>query len=141
MSIHNLIISSADCNQLLRLIESARIDGCEPASLAFLECELERATILETVDVPRNVVTMNSTVWFRDMDSEEIERYTLVFPHQANLDWNRISVLAPIGTALFGYRQRDIVEWQVPSGRRRLEITKVDQPGVVTKSLPAEAMV
>ena len=141
MSIHNLIISSADCNQLLRLIESARIDGYEPASLDLLETELKRATILETADVPRNVVTMNSTVWFRDLDSEEIERYTLVFPHQANLDWNRISVLAPIGTALLGYRQRDIVEWQVPSGRRRLEITKVDQPGVVTKSLPAEALV
>jgi regulator of nucleoside diphosphate kinase len=70
---------------------------------------------------------MNSTVWFRDLDSEEIDRYTLVFPRDADVIRDRISVLAPIGTALLGYRLRDIIEWRVPQGRRRLEITKVDQ--------------
>ena len=134
---HNLIISSADRDHLLRLIDSSRRDGYEPANLDLLERELDRSTIVEPADVPRHVVTMNSTVWFRDLDSEEIESYTLVFPHEANMDQNRISVLAPIGTALLGYRQRDVVEWQVPSGRRRLEITKVDQPRVASMPPPA----
>jgi regulator of nucleoside diphosphate kinase len=124
----NIIISSADRDRLLPLIDSARLDRRVPAqSLDLLEGELARASIVEPADLPRDVVAMNSTVWFRDLDSEEIERYTLVFPPDADVIRDRISVLAPIGTALLGYRQRDIVEWRVPQGRRRLEITKVEQ--------------
>jgi regulator of nucleoside diphosphate kinase len=137
---YNLIISSSDRERLLQFIERARLDGYEPANLDSLERELERATIANTTDVPRDVVTMNSTVWFRDLDSEEIESFTLVFPHEANLDDSRLSVLAPLGTALLGYRLRDVVEWQVPSGRWRLEITKVDQPRVASMPPPAEMM-
>lgn len=124
----NIIISSADRDRLLPLIGSARLDRRVSAqSLDLLEGELARASIVEPADLPRDVVAMNSTVWFRDLDSEEIERYTLVFPRDADVIRDRISVLAPIGTALLGYRQRDIVEWRVPQGRRRLEITKVEQ--------------
>jgi regulator of nucleoside diphosphate kinase len=124
----NIIISSADRDRLLPLIGSARLDRRVPAqSLDLLEGELARASIVEPADLPRDVVAMNSTVWFRDLDSEEIERYTLVFPRDADVIRDRISVLAPIGTALLGYRQRDIVEWRVPQGRRLLEITKVEQ--------------
>jgi regulator of nucleoside diphosphate kinase len=124
----NIIISSADRDRLLPLIDSARLDRRVPAqSLDLLEGELARASIVEPADLPRDVVAMNSTVWFRDLDNEEIERYTLVFPPDADVIRDRISVLAPIGTALLGYRQRDIVEWRVPQGRRRLEITKVEQ--------------
>jgi regulator of nucleoside diphosphate kinase len=124
----NIIISSADRDRLLPLIGSARLDRRVPAqSLDLLEGELARASIVEPADLPRDVVAMNSTVWFRDLDSEEIERYTLVFPRDADVIRDRISVLAPIGTALLGYRQRDIVEWRVPQGCRRLEITKVEQ--------------
>jgi regulator of nucleoside diphosphate kinase len=124
----NIIISSADRDRLLPLIGSARLDRRVPTqSLDLLEGELARASIVEPADLPRDVVAMNSTVWFRDLDSEEIERYTLVFPRDADVIRDRISVLAPIGTALLGYRQRDIVEWRVPQGRRRLEITKVEQ--------------
>lgn len=125
---HNIIISSIDRDHLQRLMELVRSGKAEPANLDLLERELGRATIVEAADMPRNVVTMNSTVWFRDLDSEEIERYTLVFPPEADLERNRVSVLAPIGTALLGYGQRDVVEWPVPAGRRRLEIVKVDQP-------------
>ena len=124
----NIIISSTDRNRLLQLIDSARLDRRVPSqSLDVLDGELARATVVEPAELPRDVVAMNSTVWFRDLDTEEIERYTLVFPPKADVVRDRISVLAPIGTALLGYRLRDIVEWRVPQGRRRLEITKVDQ--------------
>ena len=128
MRSRNIIISSADRDRLLQLIASTRLDRRIPSqSLDLLDGELARASIVEPQELPRDVVAMNSTVWFRDLDSEEIERYTLVFPRDADVIQNRISVLAPIGTALLGYRQRDIVEWRVPQGRRRLEITKVEQ--------------
>ena len=124
----NIIISSTDRDRLLQLIDSARLDRRVPSqSLDVLDGELARATVVEPAELPRDVVAMNSTVWFRDLDTQEIERYTLVFPPKADVVRNRISVLAPVGTALLGYRLRDIVEWRVPQGRRRLEITKVDQ--------------
>jgi regulator of nucleoside diphosphate kinase len=124
----NIIISSADRDRLLQLIDSARLDRRIPSqSLDVLDGELARAMIVEPEELPRDVVAMNSTVWFRDLDSEEIERYALVFPPDADVIRGRISVLAPIGTALLGFRFRDIVEWRVPQGRRRLEITKVEQ--------------
>ena len=124
----NIIISSADRDRLIRLVDSARLDRRIPSqSLDLLDGELARASIVEPQELPHDVVAMNSTVWFRDLDSEEIERYTLVYPPDADVIRDRISVLAPIGTALLGYRLRDIVEWRVPQGHRRLEITKVKQ--------------
>ena len=68
---------------------------------------------------------MNSTVRVRDLDTEEESVYTLAYPHQADATRGRISVLAPIGTALLGYREGDIVEWQVPARLKRLQIVEV----------------
>lgn len=131
----NLIITSTDRDQLLKLINSARLDRrISSAALNGLEGELVRATIVEARDLPYDVVSMNATVWFRDLDSDEIESYTLVTPREADVDLHRISVLAPIGTALLGYRLGDIIEWKVPQGQRRLEITKVVQPRLSRQS-------
>jgi regulator of nucleoside diphosphate kinase len=124
----NIVISSTDRDRLLKLIDSARLDRRIPShSLNVLEGELARATIVEPAELPRDVVAMNSTVWYRDLESDETERHTLVFPPDADVFRDRMSVLAPLGTALLGYRLRDTVEWRVPQGRRRLEITKVEQ--------------
>jgi regulator of nucleoside diphosphate kinase len=124
----NIIISWTDHSQLQRLVDSARLDRRVPRrSLDVLEGELARATLVDPADLPRDIIAMNSTVWFRDLDSEELERYQLVYPPDADVTLNRISVLAPIGTALLGFRLHDVVEWEVPRGRRRLEITKVVQ--------------
>jgi hypothetical protein len=51
--------------------------------------------------------------------------YTLVFPNEADIEQNRISVLAPIGIAMLGYRVGDILEWPVPSGLSRLKVKEV----------------
>ncbi len=87
--------------------------------------ELERAQVLSHDTTPRDLVTMNSTVRVRDLDTEEESIYTLVYPHQADATRGRISVLAPIGTALLGYREGEIVEWQVPSRLKRLQVVEV----------------
>jgi regulator of nucleoside diphosphate kinase len=68
---------------------------------------------------------MNSQVLLCDIDTLETMTYTLVFPKDADIDSGSISVLAPVGTAILGYRQGDIVEWPVPAGIRRLRIEKV----------------
>ena len=123
-----ITLSSADYSGLLTLVDSARLDRRVPAeSLDLLERELSRARIVDLAELPADVVAMNSTVWFRELDSDEIEKYTLVYPTEADVIRDRISVLAPMGTALLGYRTGDVVQWRVPSGRRRFEIVDVVQ--------------
>ena len=68
---------------------------------------------------------MNSSVRLKDLDTKKELTYTLVFPSDADAGQNRISVLAPIGTALIGYRVGDIITWEVPAGRRRLKVEKI----------------
>src|SRR5688572_13174101 len=124
----SITISSADYGGLLTLVDSARLDRRVPAeSLDLLERELFRAAIVDSSELPADVVAMNSTVWFRDLNSDEIEKYMLVYPAEADVVRDRISVLAPIGTALLGYRTGDVVQWRVPSGKRRFEIIDVVQ--------------
>jgi regulator of nucleoside diphosphate kinase len=74
--------------------------------------------------VPADVVTMNSEVRLMDLDSGETKVYTLVFPSQARSK-NAVSVLAPIGTAILGYRVGSVIEWRVPRGVRRLKVLAV----------------
>lgn len=124
----NIIITAADRDRLLKLTNSVRLDRrFAPELVASLEGELARATIVSPEELPPDVVAMNSTVWFRDLDDDEVECFTLVHPYDADVNNDRISVLAPIGMALLGFRVGDIVEWSVPQGKRRLEIVKVSQ--------------
>lgn len=130
-----IMISSADRDRLLKLIDSARLDRRMAAEhITALEKELARATVVLPGELPSDVISMNSTVWFRDLDTQEFESYTLVYPHEADVTRDRISILAPIGTALLGFRLHDIVHWQVPQGVRKLEIIDVSQAAPV---LPA----
>lgn len=126
MSSRKLIITRNDHRRLEDLLTSNFAQAIESrAYLKDLELELHRAKIVDSRNVPDDVVTMNSTVRFRDVDTDEVETYTLVFPEQANIAANRLSILAPIGTAILGYRVGDVVRWQVPGGRRRLKIEAV----------------
>lgn len=140
MSTRNIIVSSNDRDRLFKLIDSARLDPRVPSqSLDLLAGELARAKIVKPDDLPHDVVAMNSTVWFRDLENDEIECYTLVFPPDADVMNNRISVLAPVGTALLGYGLDDIVVWPVPSGNCRLKIIHVAQQGAAYENQPAGA--
>ena len=86
---------------------------------------MDRADVVQQKDIPADVITMRSTVRLKDLDSSEELTYRLVFPTEANYDEGKISVLAPIGTAMLGYRRGDVIEWQVPSGVRRLSVDEV----------------
>ena len=82
----------------------------------MLEEELRRAVIVEPKEIPGDVITMNSRAEMRDLESGEIVAFTLVFPSEANIDEEKISVLAPIGAGMLGYRVGDEFEWNVPDG-------------------------
>ena len=94
-------------------------------SMESLQDELDRAHIVEPTAVPHDVVTMNSRVLLKDLETNEKKEYTLVFPSESNLEQQKISILAPIGTAVLGYRAGDAVTWRVPGGIRKLRIEEI----------------
>src|SRR3954462_1995682 len=127
MNAKNIVITEADYGRLLRLIESGRHFRKHDAKhLEELEQELERAKVVKANDIPRDVVTMNSRVRVQDLNSGRKTTYQIVFPSDADVAKNRISVLAPIGTGLLGYSAGITVEWPVPLGTRRFRILDVE---------------
>lgn len=124
------ITLSRDDHAKLSLLVSAALASKPTAPLKQLKEELDRALVVENGSVSDDVVTLNALVSFEDLETHEIEAYTITLPEQANVEQNRISILAPIGTALIGYRQGDIVNWQTPGGVRQLRIKNVTQPTV-----------
>ncbi len=119
-------ITSQDKQRLDDLL--AEVDASNSRSrgdLLALTQELERAVVVDPHEVPKDVVTMNSRAEMVDLESDEIVTFTLVFPPDANIDEERISVLAPIGAGMLGYRVGDEFEWKVPQGVRRMKVTRV----------------
>jgi len=122
----NITITHEDRQRLGTMLQSAQTHRWERRDyLHALEAELERAQAADPDELPRDVVTMNSTVELRDLDTGEIEIYTLVYPERADATQNRISVLAPVGTAILGCRVGDVVRVSVPSGQRQLRLEKI----------------
>lgn len=120
-----IYITEDDARKLRRLIAGRR--GGRSSDLEYLdmlEQELDRAEEVEEDAIPAGVVTMNSEVRLKDLDSGETRVYRLIFPTQARTE-NTVSILAPIGTAMLGYRVGDVIEWRVPKGLRRLKVLEV----------------
>lgn len=115
---HERLQKLLDSNLARLVVDTARIDE--------LQAELDRAQIAPERDVPGDVVIMNSTVTLRDLETHEVETYTLVYPDRADIANNKLSVLAPIGTAILGYRVGDEVRWRVPMGWRRFRVEQVN---------------
>ncbi len=125
-------LTDSDFQRLKTLLRSNWIDRREDVGdVKRLEHELERANIVKSTEVPKDVVTMNSRVKLRDLDSGDAVDFSLVFPTSPyaagsnRLATMKVSVLAPIGTAVLGYRAGDTIEWEVPAGTRRLKVEDV----------------
>ena len=123
----NIYITKADHERLSKLIEIARErEGVANREYVDrLEEELDHAEVVQQKDIPADVITMRSMVRLKDLNTSEEMIYRLVFPTEANYDEGKISILAPIGTAMLGYRRGDVIEWEVPSGVRRLSVEEV----------------
>jgi regulator of nucleoside diphosphate kinase len=121
-----IYLTTSDRQRLLALVEGYRLQGREDGStLERLEEEIDRAVVVDAQEIPPDVVTLDSRVVLSDLDTGEQLVFTLVLPSRSNVDAGRISVLAPLGTAVLGYRAGDDIEWEVPAGRRRLRVQSV----------------
>jgi len=90
-----------------------------------LQAELKKAKLVNKNDFPLDVVRLNSRVTIKADGKEEIMEFKLVTPDKANIKENRVSVMAPVGTALIGFRKGQRVKWQVPAGKRTFTILEV----------------
>lgn len=120
----SLIISSRDFNRLEQLLDTPALRR-HPAAIALMD-ELNRADVVAPEDIPDGVVTMHSTIECIDELHDETHTLTLVYPHEANVDQHRISVLAPAGSALLGLSVGQRIDWHASNGRElRLRVTAV----------------
>ncbi|HOX55623.1 MAG TPA: nucleoside diphosphate kinase regulator [Candidatus Paceibacterota bacterium] len=117
-----IYITEADLQRLRPLVEGIKNSRDD---LRALEAELKQARIVTPADVPPDVITMNSKARLRDLDTGEEMTFTVVFPGNASIEHDKISVVAPIGTAMLGHRVGDEFEWQVPAGLVRLRVEEV----------------
>ena len=122
-----IVLSRPDVERLRAILGACNESLRDRAHFVDLQDELERASVVGADEIAADVVTLQSEVRVRDIETDASCEYTLESPSQANLASGHISVLAPLGTALLGYREGDEVEWQMPGGLRRLRIEKVTQ--------------
>lgn len=109
-----ITISSLDAARLEKMLDA--LGGRQVPNKEDLRAELERANIVEPQEMPHDVVTMNSTVIFRMESSSTEFALTLVYPNDVDEGTGKISVLAPVGSALLGLREGDEISWPKPGG-------------------------
>lgn len=116
-----------DRKRLGHLIERVR-NQREQENFSYirqLEEKLEFAEAVAPELIPPDVVTMRSKVSLEDLETGEKLTYSIVFQSESNHDEGKISILAPLATALLGYKRGDTVEFQAPSRLRRLKIEDI----------------
>jgi regulator of nucleoside diphosphate kinase len=126
MKQRSIYVTEFDLKRLKELLDAETAFGTRNRpDLIGLQNELARAHVVSPKAVPSDVVTMNSRVTLVDLGTNEEITYELVFPADADASQDRISVFAPIGTAMLGYRVGDTFEWRVPDGLRKFKVKAV----------------
>lgn len=117
----HIVITQFDHDRLNELLASKKpLDEYDEALLA----ELDKAEIVEPKEIPADAITMNSHVRFRDGKGNARE-YWLVFPEDADIMENKLSILSPVGCALLGYQVGDTVKFPAPQGETELVVEEV----------------
>ena len=122
----DLILRETDFQRI-----SSMIGGATEEVQEFLQTELDRAKVVPDDQLPVDVVAMNTTVTFLDLATNKTNQVTLVYPFDANIAENKISVLAPVGAALIGLRVGQTIKWPLPGGKEKelkvVNVTREDE--------------
>lgn len=98
----------------------------EKENFRKLSIELAKAKVIDGEDLSEDIVRIDSIVVIKDVETKKEMKITIVLPPLADIKQRKISVLAPIGTALIGFRKGQEVSWEVPAGKKTFIITEVD---------------
>jgi len=122
----NLVLLKDDYKLLISYLNSwHRRSAFDRRNAEELHSELKKAKLVGRDAFPLDVVRLDSTVSIKAEGKEEIIEIMLVTPDKANIKEKKISIMAPIGAALIGFRQGQKVKWQVPGGKKTFTIVKV----------------
>jgi regulator of nucleoside diphosphate kinase len=119
------VMTSSDAQRLKQLLERTDAGKRDQDYIEHLEEELEAADVVSPESISADVVTINSQFCIQDVDTGDEMVYTLVMPRDAEIEKGRVSIMAPLGTAIFGQKVGDIAEFKVPAGLRRVKITQI----------------
>ena len=125
-----LILITTDDVNCLTLLANASMTRF-PRVADFLAREIDRANVVPGQVDLRGVVRMGSRVTYRDETTGRVREVTLVYPHEADIDQNRISVLTPIGAALIGLSIGQSIKFETP----KLEMRSLTVLDVQTDSM------
>ena len=118
--------TTKDAEKLRELIRKAYHSDYRGSDyLKKLAEEIEKASVVQSNQIPSDVITLNSTARLLDQKTDEEMLYTLVFPEGAEISQGKISILAPIGTAMLGYKVGDTFEWDTPGGTRIIRVKEI----------------
>ncbi len=101
--------------------------GLNEKRIAEMEEKLATARIIDNTDMPTDEVLIGATVELKDLDTDEVLKYTLVSEAEADYNEGKISVTSPIGAALLNHKEKDVVEIKVPAGIIKYEVLKISR--------------
>lgn len=108
-------VSQTDFDRLSKLLDSEwtlAIGGQRP-HLELLKQKLQEADVVESSEMSPDIVTMNSTLYLKDVNRRETDIYTLVYPDEACISEGKLSILSPLGSELFGRRVGEVIHFKV----------------------------
>ena len=121
-----MILSEYDFLRLKGILERLRDSPrADHRQLSVLEAKLAAANVVPPEFMPEDAVSLSSKVRYTNLDTGEERVYTVVFPAEADIGRERVSVLSPIGTALIGAVAGDVVDCQAPLGVSSLRVEEV----------------
>lgn len=121
-----LIINKLDYSRIKNCINDAKqVRSISASDAENLIKELDQAKVVDPKKIPANIVTMNSIVKISFLNTMRQVEFQIVYPNQADLKRNKISIFSPIATALIGYKVNDEIEWIVPAGPTKIRIDSI----------------
>lgn len=113
-----ITLTTDNYEHLVRLAAAA--EQTMPDVSDYLAEELDRATVVAPEKIARGVVTMYSTVAFRDEQSKQVRVVTLVYPKDENITEGKLSVMTPVGAALVGLTEGQSITWHTRAGQEKV---------------------
>lgn len=123
MKTNPVVLCESDFKKLKDFVGSQPSQAkADEMSLAY---ELSRAIIVKDDSIPNHTVRLNSVVEIENVENNRKTKCRIVMPAEADIAQKKISVIAPMGTALIGFRAGEEVEWAMPAGVKRFRIVNV----------------
>ncbi|TDW52624.1 regulator of nucleoside diphosphate kinase [Flavobacterium sp. 270] len=116
--------SSGDYNLLRELILKSK-NSTNAKEAGLLSQELDRAVISKEDILDDSIIRINSNITIEDVKAGKQMKIQIVLPSAANVKEGKISILAPLSVAIIGFKENDVVDWELPAGIKTLKVIAV----------------